>query len=108
MDPHYDVLSLLGLWLEYWFEHHPEEIEFIFCIDGEDDPIRIKEIIRIQLAKVLGHYDFVIREIDHLGTHSTGKLSVTISRGNGCSKVREWNVMFSIKACTKTLLFCPV
>lgn len=88
MDPRYDVLSLLGLWLEYRFENHPQGVQFIFCIDGEDDPIRIKEIIRLQLSRALGHEDFVIRDEGPLGTHSTRKLSVTIARGNGCWKVR--------------------
>jgi hypothetical protein len=95
MDPHYDTLSLLGLWLEYRFEYHyhPEENEFIFCVDGDDDPIRIKEQLRTILAGIIGREDFVIRDLGKLGTHSTRKLAVTFSRGNGCSRVRSNSIL---------------
>lgn len=88
MNPHYDVLSLLGLWLEYRYKMHPEESEFMFCYDGEEDPIRIKDHLRAIMTHILKHDDFVIRDLGSLGTHSTRKFSVTFSRGMGCSKVR--------------------
>ena len=31
MDPCYDILSLLGLWLEDHFDYHPEENEFTYA-----------------------------------------------------------------------------
>ena len=88
-DPHYDVLSLMGLWLEYRFENNPEENEFIFCIDGEDDPLRIKDRLRDILTSITGRDDFIVRDLGPTGSHSIRKFSVTFGRGNGCSKVRK-------------------
>ncbi|KAL3772963.1 hypothetical protein ACHAWO_008693 [Cyclotella atomus] len=86
MNPHYDVLSTLGLWLEWHFEYLPEDIEFIFCVNAEDDPERIKDHVSDILRDILKSDDFIIREVGPLGTHSTRKYSVTFVRGNGCSK----------------------
>ena len=87
MDPHYDTLSLLGLWLEYRFEFHPDQNEFIFCVDGLEDPIRIKETIRRVLSTVLSDDQFHVRDLGLLGSHSICKFAVTFACGNGCSKV---------------------
>jgi hypothetical protein len=89
MNPHYDVLSTLGLWLEWRFEYLPEDIEFIFCVDAEDDPERIKDHVSDILRDMIKSNDFIIREVGRLGTHSTRKYSVTFARGNGCGKVRN-------------------
>lgn len=43
LHPHYDVFYLIVLSLEYKFKFHPEQNEFIFCIDWPEDPIRIKK-----------------------------------------------------------------
>jgi hypothetical protein len=53
MNPHYDALSLLGLWLEWRFEYIPENNEFVFCIDSEDDPEKIKELLSDILRNIL-------------------------------------------------------
>jgi hypothetical protein len=87
MDPRYDTLSLLGLWLEYRFASHPEQNEFIFCLDGFEDPIRIKEKVRKVLSMVLNDDQFQARDLGLLGSHSIRKFAVTFARGNGCSKV---------------------
>ncbi len=87
MDPWYDTHSLLGIWLEYRFEVHPEENEFIFCVNGLEDPIRIKDKIREVLVKIFRDDEFVIRDLGLLGTHSIRKFAVTFARGCGCSKV---------------------
>ena len=79
MDVHYDVLSPLGLWLEYRFEHHPEENEFIFCVDGLEDPERIKDKIRRVLDHILGDVAFILRDIGLIGTHSIRKFAVTFA-----------------------------
>ncbi len=86
MDPHYDTLSLLGLWLEFRFVMHPKQNEFIFCVDGLEDPIRIKERIQKVLSIVLSNDQFHIRDVGLLGSHSIRKFGVTFARGNGCSK----------------------
>jgi hypothetical protein len=86
-DPHYDVLSFLGLWLEYRFEIHPEQNEFVFCVEGLEDPERIKDKIRRILSKIFKDEDFIIQEVGLLGTHSIRKYAVTLARGCGCSKV---------------------
>jgi hypothetical protein len=83
MDPHYDTLSLLGLWLEFRFAMHPKQNEFIFCVDGLEDPIRIKERIRKVLSIVLSNDQFHIRDVGLLGSHSIRKFGVTFARGNG-------------------------
>jgi len=89
MDPWYDTHSLLGLWLEYRFEFLPKDNEFVFCIDGCDDPEAIKDKIRKILVSVLKRDEFIVRADGLLGTHSTRKYAVTFCRGNGCSKVRD-------------------
>jgi hypothetical protein len=61
MDPRYDTLSLLGLWLEN---------EFIFCLDGFEDPIRSKERVRQVLSMVLSDDQFHARDLGLLGSHS--------------------------------------
>jgi hypothetical protein len=70
MDPRYDTLSLLGLWLEYRFAYHPEQNEFIFCLDGFEDPIRSKEKVREVLSMVLSDDQFHARDLGLLGSHS--------------------------------------
>ena len=87
MDPRYDTLSLLGLWLEYRFDYHPEQNQFIFCLDGLEDPIRIKEKVRKVLSMVLSDDQFCARDLGLLGSHSIRKFAVTFARGNGCNKV---------------------
>ena len=87
MDPRYDTLSLLGLWLEYCFDYHPEQNQFIFCLDGLEDPIRIKEKVRKVLSMVLNDDQFCVRDHGLLGSHSIQKFAVTFARGNGCNKV---------------------
>ena len=86
-NPWYDCHSLMGLWLEYRFEFHPEENEFVFCVNGLEDPIRIKDTIRRILKTIFRDEDFIIREVGLLGTHSVRKFAVTFARGCGCSKV---------------------
>ena len=65
---------------------HPKQNEFIFCVDGLEDPIRIKERIRKVLSIVLSNDQFHIRDVGLLGSHSIHKFGVKFARGNGCSK----------------------
>ena len=44
-NPSYNLHSLLGLWLEYHCEFFPKDNEFVFCVEGLEDPIQIKEKI---------------------------------------------------------------
>ncbi len=97
MDPRYDTLSLLGLWLEYRFEFHPEENEFIFCMGCLEDPIRIKETMRRVLSTVLKDDEFHVRDLGLLGSHSIRKFAVTFARGNGCSKVSMYSICKRLK-----------
>jgi hypothetical protein len=96
MDSRYDVHSNLGLWLEYHYEQYPGENEFVFGYNGLDDPIRIKEKISCLLRDSLQDDEFVFDRPGLLGTHSIRKCAVTFARGNGCTKVRNQPVSFSI------------
>ena len=89
MDPWYDTHSFLGLWLEYCFEFLSKDNEFVFCIDGCDDPEGIKDKICKILVSVLKHDEVMVRADGLLGTHSTCKYAITFCHGNGCSKVRD-------------------
>lgn len=83
-DVRYDLPTALGLWLEWRFEHCPEDNEFVFCIDGLDDPDRIKDKLRRVLEYVIHSDDFVVREVGLIGTHSIRKFAVSFARGQGC------------------------
>ena len=94
MDTRYDVLSNLGLWLEYHFELNPGENEFIFGYSGLNDPIRIKERLARQLKEILLSDSFMSTRAGLLGTHSVRKMAVTFARGTGCTKVSSHRVLF--------------
>ncbi len=94
MDTRYDVLSNLGLWLEYHFELNPGENEFVFGYSGLDDPIRIKERLARQLKEILLSDSFMSVRAGLLGTHSVRKMAVTFARGTGCTKVSSHCVLF--------------
>ena len=87
MDTRYDVLSNLGLWLEYHFELNPGENEFIFGYSGLNDPIRIKERLAHQLKEILLSDSLMCARAGLLGTHSVRKMAVTFARRTGCTKV---------------------
>jgi hypothetical protein len=93
MDTRYDVLSNLGLWLEYHFELNPGENEFIFGYSGLNDPIRIKERLARQLKEILLSDSFMSTRAGLLGTHSVRKMAVTFARGTGCTKVSSRKVL---------------
>ena len=87
MDTRYDVLSNLGVWLEYHFELNPGENDFVFGYSGLDDPIRIKERLARQLKDILLSDSFMAARAGLLGTHSVRKMAVTFATGTGCTKV---------------------
>jgi hypothetical protein len=87
MDTRYDVLSDLGVWLEYHFELSQGDNEFVFGYSGLDDPIRIKEHLSHQLKDILLSDSFMAARAGLLGTHSVRKMAVTFARGTGCTKV---------------------
>ncbi len=84
MDVRYDLPTAFGLWLEWRFEHCPHENVFVFCVDGLEDPVRIKEKLRRVLDFVIGSDVFVLREVGLVGTHSIRKFAVSFARGQGC------------------------
>ena len=87
MDIRYDVLSNLGIRLEYHFELNPGDNEFVFGYSGLDDPIRIKECLSHQLKDILLSDSFMAARAGLLGTHSVRKMAVTFVQGTGCTKV---------------------
>ena len=94
MDTRYDVLSNLGVWLEFHIELNPGENDFVFAYSGLDDPMRIKERLAHQLKDILLSDSCMAARAGLLGTHSVRKMAVTFARGTGCIKVR-CGVLFS-------------
>jgi hypothetical protein len=88
-DWRYDVLSLLGVWLETLYESSELENEFIFDAIGAACPVTIKESVAYQLRALLKSEDIedIARSIlGNLGTHSLRKYGTNLARGSGCSK----------------------
>jgi hypothetical protein len=85
MDTRYCALCNLGLWLEYNYEMNPAPNDFVFGIEGLEDPERIKK-------KFGSLFTTTIRRVPKCkpgltGTHSLRKLASTFARSNGCGKV---------------------
>ena len=72
-----------------------QENEFIFCVDGLEDPERIKDKIRRVLDHILGDDAFIIRDIGLIGTHSICKFAVTFAHGQGCNKVEISKIAYN-------------
>lgn len=85
MDVHYDILSPLGLWLQYQFEQYCDENEYILY--ELEDPKHIKDMIRQILDHILcddafHHWRPWLHEHpQHL------PFAVTFAHGQGCNKV---------------------
>ena len=101
MDTRFCVLVNLALWLEFALEHHPApHNEFVFRLDGLDDPIRIKEQY-IAAFNQATRMPGTLIQAGLVGSHSTRKLAATWGRSNGCSKASI--AMFTIcKICNLT------
>lgn len=88
MNPLYDAHSNLGLWLEYEYELHGNEMnEYVFGYQGLHDPIRIKEQMQRLFSRTVNGRDFITEQTGKLGTHSIRKCASTYGRSNGCTKV---------------------
>lgn len=107
MDTRFCVLVNLALWLEFALEHHPApHNEFVFRLDGLDDPTRIKEQYVAAFNQATRAPGTLI-QAGLVGSHSTRKLAATWGRSNGCSKVSI--AMFTIcKICNLTAHLLPL
>ena len=88
-DWRYDVLSLLGAWLETVYTVAPDmESDFYFDMVGAKCPIRIKETVMDQLRETLASQDMAAAgtAIGNTGTHSLRKYGTTFARASGCCK----------------------
>jgi hypothetical protein len=88
-DWRYDVLSLLGVWLETLYESSELDNEFIFDAIGAQCPITIKESVAYYLRALLKSDDIegiAKAIIGNIGTHSLRKYGTNLARGSGCSK----------------------
>ena len=85
-DWRYCTLSLLGGWLEYHYLLNPAENEFIFGVQGMEEPDCIKAVAAYQLRELLADNGFEEWGEGLMGTHSLRKFAVTVGRRNGCSK----------------------
>ena len=95
MDKHYDLSTGFGLWLEWRFEPCPHENEFVFCVDGLEDPVCIKEKLRMVLKLIIGSDKFVLREGGLLGPTVFVNLLFHLLVGRDVS----WCVCFVMLCC---------
>ena len=89
MDWRYNVLSLLGVYLEHHAELCPGNNEFVFDIDLANDPDSIKDSAAYHLKRFLASHDVqdaCATTLGDTGTHSIRKFAVNQARGAGCSK----------------------
>jgi len=89
----YCTLQHLGMWLELHYELNPDDDnEFIFGLKGKSDPDEIKDSVAYYLRLLLKSEEFTLDPADLVdddrdtGSHSTRKLAVNLSRGNGRNK----------------------
>ena len=77
----------LGTWLEYFISRgHMTNTNFAFGIDGQTDPVVIKEKASNFMKEILNDQEFSNLLDGKRGTHSIRKMATTRSRRHGCTK----------------------
>ena len=88
MDTRYCAVANVAVWTEfnYLTNSDPDLSEYVFSVDGLDDPVRIKERISNLMNSTLTSATILERP-GLVGTHSLRKLAVTFARNQGMTKV---------------------
>jgi hypothetical protein len=80
MDTRYCAVANVALWTELNYETNPDMSEYVFSVDGLDDPLRIKERISNLLTATVSSEGILERD-GLVGTHSLRKMApVTFAR----------------------------
>ena len=83
----YCVLIALFTWLEYFVSQgHMNNTNFAFGINGQTDPVLIKEKAASFMKTILNDEGFSNMLVGKRGTHSIRKMATTRSRRHGCLK----------------------
>jgi hypothetical protein len=85
MDTRYCAVANVALWTEFNYETNPDMSEYVFSVDGLDDPLRIKERISNLLTATVSSEGILERD-GLVGTHSLRKMAVTFARNQGMTK----------------------
>ena len=113
MDAKYCVLLGLACWLEYFIATGNEGIsEYLFAIEGTDDPAVINRRASNCLKYVLGDDDLVEMILEtggKRGTHSTRKFATSRARRNGCYRDEtDWRARWKRKSQQDKYAECTV